>query len=74
MLVTIRTKRISLYMPVISQAVDLSCTDPYLWYTVIPWHNNDLNENISLLAHHNTGHYKSKDSEASFIAYRDPFE
>lgn len=31
-------------MPVISQAVNLPCTDPYLWYTVIPRHNNDLNK------------------------------
>ena len=31
-------------MPVISQAVNLPCTDPYLWNTVIPRHNNDLNK------------------------------
>ena len=33
-----------MYMPVISQAVNLPCTDPYLWNTVIPRHNNDLNK------------------------------
>ena len=42
-----------MYMPVISQAVNLPCTDPYLWNTVIPRHNNDLKKQNK-----NTGLYK----------------
>ena len=33
-----------IYMPVISQAINLPCTDTYLGYTVIPRHDNDLNK------------------------------
>ena len=30
--------------PVISQAVNLTRTYPYLGYTVIPWNHNDLSQ------------------------------
>ena len=37
-----------MYMPVISQAINLPCADTYLGYTEIPRNNNDLKKHKSL--------------------------